>query len=200
MFKVAVLDDYQQVAMNLASWKTLQPEAEVHVFHDNLVDPPRLAERLHSFDAVVLMRERTPFPRVVFEQLPKLRLLVTAGMRNASVDFAAATEHGVLVTGTDVLPSCTAEITWGLIIGLIRHPPFEDQAMRNGRWQTTLGRSLRGKTLGVLGLGKLGSQVANVGKAFGMEVIAWSQNLTPEQAAQGARPTYPRTSFSPRAM
>lgn len=120
----------------------------------------------------------------MFEQLPKLRLVVTAGMRNASVDIAAATERGVLVTGTEIVPTCTAELTWGLIIAFMRHLPLEHQAMRNGKWQSTIGYGLRGKTLGVLGLGRLGSQVARVGSAFGMEVIAWSQNLTPERATE----------------
>ena len=183
MFRVAVLDDYQKVALSIADWKILEPEAEVQAFADNLVDVPHLAERLHTFDAAVLMRERTPFPRALFERLPNLRLIVTAGMRNASIDMAAAAEKGVLVTGTDMLGHPTAEFTWGLIIGLLRHIPFEAAAMRNGLWQTTLGQGLKGKTLGVIGLGRLGAQVAAVGKAFGMSVIAWSQNLTAERAA-----------------
>jgi len=183
MFRVAVLDDYQKVALSIADWKILEPEAEVQAFADNLVDVPHLAERLHTFDAAVLMRERTPFPRALFERLPNLRLIVTAGMRNASIDMAAAAEKGVLVTGTDMLGHPTAELTWGLIIGLLRHIPFEAAAMRNGLWQTTLGQGLKGKTLGVIGLGRLGAQVAAVGKAFGMSVIAWSQNLTAERAA-----------------
>ena len=183
MFRVAVLDDYQKVALSIADWKILEPEAEVQAFADNLVDVPHLAERLHTFDAAVLMRERTPFPRALFERLPNLRLIVTAGMRNASIDMAAAAEKGVLVTGTDMPGHPTAELTWGLIIGLLRHIPFEAAAMRNGLWQTTLGQGLKGKTLGVIGLGRLGAQVAAVGKAFGMSVIAWSQNLTAERAA-----------------
>ncbi|HMK67487.1 MAG TPA: D-2-hydroxyacid dehydrogenase family protein [Stellaceae bacterium] len=183
MFRVAVLDDYQKVALSIADWKILDPEAEVQAFTDNLVEVPRLAERLHTFDAAVLMRERTPFPRALFERLPNLRMLVTAGMRNASIDMAAAAEKGVLVTGTEMLGHPTAELTWGLIIGLLRHIPFEAAAMRSGLWQTTLGQGLKGKTLGVIGLGELGAQVAAVGKAFGMTVIAWSQNLTAERAA-----------------
>src|SRR5579864_2499945 len=176
MFRVAILDDYQQVALSLADWKSLEPGVEVRAFSDNLVDLGPLAERLHTFDAVVLMRERTPFPRALMEQLPNLRLLVTSGMRNAAIDVNAATERGVLVTRTDMLPYPTAELTWGLIIGFLRHIPFEVEAMRQGGWQTTLGRGLNGKTLGVLGLGRLGAQVAAVGKAFGMKAIAWSQN------------------------
>jgi phosphoglycerate dehydrogenase-like enzyme len=188
MFRVAVLDDYQRVALEMADWKILEPEGEVQAFADNLVDVPRLAERLHTFDAVVLMRERTPFPRALLDRLPNLRLIVTAGMRNAAIDVAAATEKGVLVAGTDMLAYPTAELTWGLIIGLLRHIPFEAGQMHKGAWQTTLGRGLHGKTLGVLGLGRLGAQVAAVGKAFGMDLIAWSQNLTAERAtAAGAR-------------
>ena len=188
MFRVAVLDDYQQVALKLADWKSLEPEGEVQAFADNLVDVPRLAERLHTFDAVVLMRERTPFPRALLERLPNLRLIVTSGARNASIDIAAATEKGVLVAGTEMLGYPTAELAWGLIIGLLRHIPFEAERMRQGHWQTTLGIGLHGKTLGILGLGKLGAQMAVIGKAFGMSVIAWSQNLTAERAAAaGAR-------------
>jgi len=188
MFRVAVLDDYQQVALTMADWKSLEPEGEVQAFADNLVDPPRLAQRLHTFDAAVLMRERTPFPRALLDRLPNLRLIVTAGMRNTSIDVAAATEKGVLVAGTDMLAYPTAELTWGLIIGLLRHIPFEAGEMRAGAWQTTMGRGLHGKTLGVLGLGRLGAQVAAVGKAFGMSIAAWSQNLTAERAAAaGAR-------------
>jgi len=183
MFRVAVLDDYQQVALSMADWKSLEPEGEVQAFADNLVDVPRLAERLHTFEAVVLMRERTPFPRALLERLPNLRLIVTSGMRNAAIDVAAATEKRVQVAGTEMLGYPTAELTWGLIIGLLRHIPFEAGEMRKSAWQTTLGTGLSGRTLGVLGLGKLGTQVATIGKAFGMSVIAWSQNLTAERAA-----------------
>src|SRR5579859_2386851 len=197
MFRVAVLDDYQKVALELADWKSLEPEGEVQAFADNLVDVPRLAERLHTFDAVVLMRERTPFPRALIERLPNLRLIITSGMRNASIDVAAATEKGVLVAGTEMLGYPTAELTWGLIIGLLRHIPFEAEQMRKGAWQTTLGIGLHGKTLGVLGLGKLGAQMATIGKAFGMTVIAWSQNLTAERAAAaGAKLVSKETLFA----
>lgn len=184
MFKVAILDDYQRVARSLADWDSLQPCAHVEFFHDNLVDLPRLADRLQSFAAVVAMRERTPFPRALFERLPNLRLLVTAGMRNASIDLAAATERGVLVTGTETLATPTAELTWALILGLSRNLVHEANGMRSGQWQTTIGHGIGGKTLGVLGLGKLGSRVAAIGKAFGMQVLAWSQNLTAEKASE----------------
>jgi phosphoglycerate dehydrogenase-like enzyme len=188
MMRVAILDDYQGVALRLADWQSLHPEAQMQAFSDHLDDRDALARRLHAFECVVLMRERTPFPRALFEKLPNLRLLITAGMRNASIDLAAATARGVQVCGTEMLGYPTAELTWGLIFALLRQIPRDEQALREGRWQTTLGIGVRGKTLGVLGLGKLGTQVAAVGKAFGMNLVAWSQNLTAERAAAaGAR-------------
>ncbi len=181
MTRVAVLDDYQGVALRLADWASLP--ADVVVFRDHVSDEASVAARLADFDVVVAMRERTPFPRSLIARLPRLRLLVTTGMRNASIDLRAATERGVLVSGTGGLPSPTAELTWALILALVRHVPHEDRATRDGRWQETLGTTLSGKTLGVLGLGQLGSRVARVGRAFEMEVLAWSQNLTAERAA-----------------
>ena len=184
MLRVAILDDYQGVALALANWQSLHPQATIQAFGDHLDDIDAVARRLHTFDCVVAMRERTPFPRELFEKLPNLRLLITAGMRNAAIDLAAATARKVQVCGTEMLPYPTAELTWGLILALFRHIPQEDRATRAGRWQTTLGLGLKGKVLGLLGLGRLGSQVARVGRAFGMEVIAWSQNLTAERAAE----------------
>jgi phosphoglycerate dehydrogenase-like enzyme len=184
--RVAILDDYQDVAGRLADWKSLP--AEVVVFQDRVSDESRVAARLADFDVIVAMRERTPFPRSLLERLPHLRLLVTTGMRNASIDLRAAGERGVVVSGTAGLPSPTAELTWALILALVRHVPREDRATREGRWQETLGTTLKGRTLGVLGLGQLGSRVARVGTAFEMDVIAWSQNLTAARAAAvGAR-------------
>ena len=158
--------------------------ADVHVFTDHLSDDDQVAEPLKGFEIVMAMRERTPFSNGLLTNLPSLRLLVTTGMRNASIDLEAASELGVLVCGTGGLPYPTAELTWGLILALLRHIPGEDAATREGRWQVTVGSGLKGKVLGVLGLGNLGSQVATVGRAFGMSVIAWSQNLTAERAAQ----------------
>jgi phosphoglycerate dehydrogenase-like enzyme len=149
-----------------------------------VADEAALALRLQPFDVVVAMRERTPFPRSLLERLPNLKLLVTTGMRNASFDVQAAKDRGVLVCGTGGQPTPTAELTWGLIIGCVRHIAQEDRATRAGNWQTTIGPTLHGATLGCLGLGNLGSQVARVGLAFGMNVIAWSQNLTVERAQQ----------------
>ena len=188
MVRIAVLDDYQNVALQMADWTVLGKDAEIVVFNDHVADPAQSIERLRDFDVVCLMRERTPMPRSTLEALPKLKLLVTTAMRNASVDLAAAAERGITVCGTGGVGHPTAELTWGLILALMRSIPFESQAMRDGGWQTTLGRSLKGKTLGLIGLGTLGGQVARIGVAFGMEVLAWSQNLTARRAAEvGAR-------------
>jgi phosphoglycerate dehydrogenase-like enzyme len=184
MVRVAVLDDYQDVALNMADWSMLPSETQVQVFRDHLSDEKAVAERLQDFEIVVAMRERTPFPRPLLERLPKLRLLITTGMRNASIDVAAARDLGITVCGTGGLPSPTAELTWGLILALLRQIPREDSATRAGHWQVSVGAGLRDKVLGMMGLGNLGSQVAMVGKAFGMSVLAWSQNLTAERAAQ----------------
>ncbi len=184
MTRVAVLDDYQGVARQMADWSALPPGTDVRVFTDHLADEGQVAERLRDFEIVVAMRERTPFPRSLLVRLPRLRLLVTTGMRNASIDLVAATERGVLVCGTGGVDGATAELTWALILALLRHIAREDAATRSGQWQVTLGVGLQGKTLGVLGLGKLGSRVAVVGKAFGMSVITWSQHLTAARAAE----------------
>jgi len=184
MTRVAILDDYQDVALGLADWKTLPAGTEVVAFREHLHELDAVAKRLADFDVVVAMRERTAFPRPLLEKLPKLRLLVTTGMRNASIDMQAAADQGVTVCGTSGLPYPTAELTWGLVLALFRRIAVEDRATREGQWQTTLGLGLNGKTLGVIGLGTLGSRVARYGKAFEMEVLAWSQNLTAERAAE----------------
>ena len=183
MARVAILDDYQNVARRMADWASL-PGTDVVVFADHLKDAGAVVARLADFDAVVAMRERTAFPRALLERLPKLKLLVTTGMRNASIDVAAATERGIVVCGTAGLPYPTAELTWGLILALMRRIPIEDRATREGQWQVSCGLGLNGKTLGVIGLGGLGSRVAKVGRAFEMDVIAWSQNLTEARAAE----------------
>jgi phosphoglycerate dehydrogenase-like enzyme len=185
MTHIAVLDDYQGVALQMADWSGLPSDCLVRVFRDHLSDREALVERLRAFEVVTCMRERTPFPRDLLERLPNLRLLVTTGMRNAAIDLEAATDLGILVCGTAGGPdSPPAELTWGLILALVRHIPRENTDIRNGHWGTTLGMSLEGKVLGVLGLGRLGGKVAIVGVAFGMSVIAWSQNMTAERAAQ----------------
>ena len=182
MVRIAVLDDYQGIALSRGGWDRLPADCEVEAFADHLDDEDALARRLEPFEVIVAMRERTPFQRSLLGRLPNLKLLVTTGMRNASFDMQAAKDQGVLVCGTGGLPTPTAELTWGLIIGCVRHIAEEDKATRAGRWQTTIGPTLHGGTLGCLGLGNLGSQVAKVGLAFGMNVIAWSQNLTQERA------------------
>jgi phosphoglycerate dehydrogenase-like enzyme len=184
MARVALLDDYQGVALRMADWKSLPGGTDVVAFPDHLEDEGALAARLADFDIVMAMRERTPFTRTLLGRLPKLRLLITAGMRNASIDVKAAAERGVIVCGTAGLPYPTAELAWGLILALMRRVPAEDRAVREGRWQTTVGLGLNGKTLGVMGLGTLGSRAARVGRAFEMQVLAWSANLTAERAAE----------------
>lgn len=184
MVRVAVLDDYQDVARKMTDWSVLPADVEVAVFRDHLTDQAALAERLKDFDIVMAMRERTPFPRTLLEQLPRLQLLTTTGMRNAAIDMQAAADCNVLVCGTGGILYPTAELTWGLILSLLRHIPDEDQATRSGRWQVSMGLGLHGKTLGLMGLGRLGAEVARVGNAFQTAVIAWSQNLTAERAAE----------------
>ena len=183
MARVAILDDYQNVALQMTDWSALPKDVEVRVFQDHLKDEEALVGRLKDFAIVMAMRERTPFQRSTFERLPNLKLLTTTGMRNAAIDMQAATDHGVVVCGTGGVVYPTAELTWGLILSLVRQIHWEDRAIRGGRWQISMGVDLNGKTLGVVGLGNLGSQVATVGKAFQMRVIAWSQNLTAERAA-----------------
>jgi phosphoglycerate dehydrogenase-like enzyme len=155
----------------------------LQAFYEKLNGEDTLADRLRDFEIIVAMRERTHFPRSLLQRLPKLKLLVTTGMRNVAIDSKAAAELGIVVSGTGMLTPPTAELTWGLILALARHIPEEASQMRRGGWQTTIGVGLGGKVLGILGLGKLGSEVARVGKAFQMEVIAWSQNLTDTHAA-----------------
>lgn len=183
MTRLAILDDYQGVALRMAEWDRLPADVEVVVFRDHLADLDAVAARLVDFDIGVAMRERTPFPRTVLERLPRLRLLVTTGMRNAAIDLQAAADRGVLVCGTAGLPYPTAELTWGLILALVRRIPREERAVRQGGWQETVGLGLNGKTLGVLGLGTLGSRVARIARAFEMQVLAWSHHLTAERAA-----------------
>src|SRR5262249_23954800 len=180
--KIAVLDDYQHVAEGFADWSRLG-DHELTFFDEHLGDDP--AQQLASFDVVCAMRERTRFSAEAFDRLPNLKLLVTTGMRNASIDMEAAAAHGVTVCGTEVPSTPTAELAWGLVLALVRHISVEDQGMREGGWMTTVGVDLNGKTLGILGLGRLGSIVARYGAALGMRLIAWSENLTAERAAGG---------------
>src|SRR6267378_3977491 len=180
--KIAVLDDYQNVALKMADWSALAKKAEVTAFNDHVADPSALIERLFSFDVVCVMRERTPLPREVLQRLPRLRLIASTGARNASIDTAAAEELGIAVTATGYSSSPTIELTWALILASARSIVQENQSVRAGGWQKSIGEDLSGRVLGVLGLGNIGRQVARIGLAFGMKIIAWSQNMTPEIA------------------
>jgi phosphoglycerate dehydrogenase-like enzyme len=179
---IAVLDDYQHVALASASWDQL--DAQVTTFHSHIPDTADLVAELRPFDVVVAMRERTPFTPERLGLLPNLRLLVTTGMHNASIDIAAANTAGITVCGTGGSAGATPELTWALILSLVRHVAAEDRSMREGGWQHTIGFGLRGRTLGIVGFGRIGRQVAAVGQAFGMEVLAWSQHLSASAAAE----------------
>src|SRR5689334_16416980 len=186
--KIAVLDDYQKVALEMADWSPVAARAAITVFDDHLADPEDVVERLLPFDVVCVMRERTPLPRAIIERLPNLKLIASTGPRNASIDLAAASERGISVAHTGYRSDATIELTWALILASARHLVPESNSVRSGGWQQAVGSDLHGKTLGVLGLGRIGSQVARIGSAFGMNLIAWSQNMTPEAAAAtGAR-------------
>jgi phosphoglycerate dehydrogenase-like enzyme len=185
--RVAVLDDYQRVAAGYADWAGLLPGVDVDFVSEHLTGDA-LVDRLAGCRVVVAMRERTPFPREVLARLPELKMLVTTGMRNASVDMAAAAELGVVVTGTGGIGTSTSEMTWALIFGLVRPVAAYDATIRAGGWQDTVGGDLAGRTLGLVGLGRLGRAVGAVGAALGMDLIAWSPHLTGERAAEaGAR-------------
>lgn len=183
MPKVAILDDYQNVALEVADWSSLPENVEVAVFNEYIKGEDAVAEALAGFDIVVAMRERTRFPSRLLERLDDLRLLVTTGMRNLAIDMEAARARGVTVCGTGMFPDAAAEHAWALILALVKRIPWEDRAMHAGGWQAGVSDGMRDRTLGLLGLGRLGARVARVGLAFGMDVIAWSQNLTSARAA-----------------
>ncbi|MFF7726455.1 D-2-hydroxyacid dehydrogenase family protein [Streptomyces sp. NPDC008001] len=182
--RIAVIDDYNDAAAGLTCWSGLPDGAEADFFADHLADPQDVVERLAPYDAVIAMRERTPFPAAVLSRLPRLKLLVTSGMRNDAIDLAAAAEYGVTVSGTRMTPYPAAELTWALILELTRGAAAQDARLRAGGWQGGVGTGLAGTTLGVLGLGKLGKRVADVGIAFGMDVVTWSPRMTPERAEE----------------
>jgi phosphoglycerate dehydrogenase-like enzyme len=184
-YRCAILDDYQNVVLKMADWSPVAKDVEIKVFNAPLGGQDKVIEALADFDIVVGTRERTPFPRAVIEKLPKLRLLITTGARNASFDLEAAKERNVVVCGTPGTGNPTAGIAIGLMLELTRRIGYENARMKSGElWQTTIGHDLEGQTLGVVGLGKLGSRVAQIAKAFGMKVMAWSQNLTPEKCRE----------------
>lgn len=187
--RIVVLDDYQGVALEHGDWSSLPDECEVHTVREQLESDEELFAALAGAEVVVAMRERTPFTAERLERLTDLRLLVTTGMANAAIDVEAAARRGITVCGTGGVASATVEHTWALILSLARSIPVEDRNVRDGGWQTTVGFDLSGATLGLVGLGRLGGAMVPIARAFGMEVIAWSQNLDPEAAAAaGARP------------
>jgi D-3-phosphoglycerate dehydrogenase len=185
MLRCALLDDYQNVALKMADWSPLKGRVALTVFNEGLGAPDAVAEKLRDFDIVCLMRERTAFPRDVIAALPNLKLVVTTGMRNAAIDLAALKERGIPVCGTGYAGQPTADLAFGLMLELMRKIGFENARLHAGApWQVTIGQGLEGRTLGLVGLGHLGTRMARIGLAFGMEVIAWSQNLTPERCAE----------------
>ncbi len=183
--RIAVLDDYQQVALTSADWGPVRDRGgDIVVVGDHIADEGELVSRLAEFDVIVAMRERTAFPAGVLDRLPALRLLVTTGAKNAAIDVPAARGNGVVLSGTGMSGVAAPELTWALLMALVRHVPAEDAAVRAGGWQHTVGLDLAGRTLGLLGLGRIGQRVAGYARAFDMEVLAWSQNLTAERAAE----------------
>jgi phosphoglycerate dehydrogenase-like enzyme len=186
-YNIAVLDDYQNAALESADWSPIRNRADIAVFHNHLADPDAVIERLLPFDVICVMRERTPLPRSIIERLPNLKLIASTGPVNASIDLAAAGDHAVTVVHTGYRSDPTIEFTWALILASSRNIVMENNSVRSGGWQQTVGTDLRGQTLGVLGLGRIGSQVARIGSAFGMKLVAWSRNMTSETAeAAGA--------------
>jgi phosphoglycerate dehydrogenase-like enzyme len=184
LLRIAVLDDWQSVASNVVDWTVLDPIGAVNFLHEFPADTASMVARLESFDVVCVMRERTLFNEALLSQLPRLKLLVTGGMRNAAIDLPAAARLGIQVCGTDSYKNAAPEMTWALIMGVTRNLVGEANSLRDGGWQIGLGSDLYGKTLGILGLGSIGKWIARYGQAFGMRVIAWSENLTAERAAE----------------
>ena len=182
MVSIAVLDDFQHVALQMADWSPLEGRADVTVFSDHLSDPDALIARLAPFDAICVMRERTPLPRTILERLPRLRFIASTGAGNASIDKEAAREHNIEIANTGYSSHGAIELTWALILAAIRNIPEEVASFRSGGWQAGVGGDLSKRTLGIMGLGRIGSASARIAHAFGMETIAWSPNLTREKA------------------
>ena len=182
--QIAVIDDWQNVASGVVDWSVLEAVGQVHFLHDYPADTATMIERLKGFAVICVMRERSTFDRALLQGLPNLKLLVTGGMRNAAIDIAAAKALGIQVCGTDSYKQAAPELTWALIMASTRNLLAEASSLRAGGWQVGLGGDLYGKTLGILGLGSIGQKVAQFAQVFGMRVLAWSENLTPERAAQ----------------
>jgi phosphoglycerate dehydrogenase-like enzyme len=183
--KIAILDDYQDVALSMADWSAIARKAEITVFTDHVADQDELLARLEPFDVVCVMRERTPLTRGIIERLPRLKLIASTGPGNASIDYTAAGERNIDVTATGYSSTSTVELTWALIMASSRNLVDECTSVRSGGWQTSVGRELDGQVLGILGLGDIGSKIARIGTCFGMTVIAWSQNLDAARAEAG---------------
>ena len=183
--KIGILDDYQNVALKSADWSRVASKADITVFNDHLGERDDVVTRLQPFDVLCVMRERTPLPRAIIERLPRLKMIASTGPGNASIDEQAARERNIHVAHTGYRSTPTIELTWALILASARNLIGETASLRAGGWQTSIGRELSGRVLGVLGLGRIGSEMARIGTAFGMDVIAWSQNLTPDRAQAG---------------
>jgi phosphoglycerate dehydrogenase-like enzyme len=180
---IAILDNYQNVALKFADWSKVEKQADITVFNDHIADQAQLKERLVPFAVICIMRERTPLGQEILSKLPNLKLIVSTGQRNASLDVKACEELGIEVTMTGYFESGAPELTWALLMALVRHIPQEVQNIKNSSWQTTIGVDLKGKTIGIVGLGRIGSKIAQYAKTFEMKVIAWSENLTEEKSA-----------------
>ena len=184
MLKVAILDDYQNVSQAFLNLKKLDGKYEFKIFNEAFVEEDEAGEQLKDYEAILIMRERTKITKSLINQLTKLKFIITSGMRNKAIDLEAAKQRKIIVCGTEINSNPTAELTWALILGLVRNLKEEIDNMYQGYWQTTVGFELKGKILGLIGLGKVGSQVAKVGKAFGMQVVAWSENLNLSHAKE----------------
>src|ERR1700737_4338599 len=197
--KIAILDDYQNVALSVADWSAVAKKADITVFNDHIDQADALVERLQPFDVICVMRERTPLRRDIIERLSRLRFIASTGPRNISIDMAAANARGILVANTGYRSTPTIELPWALILASARHLVGESNSIRAGGWQTSVGHELDGRILGVLGLGNVGGGVARIGRAFGMRIIAWSQNLTAETAAAAGAELVAKDELSRRA-
>lgn len=180
--KIAILDDYQEIALKMADWSLIPGNPEIKVFSDHVAELEKLVQRLLPYDILCIMRERTPMTAELIDRLSNLKLIASTGQRNSSIDTEATNRRGITVLNTNYESAPTIEFAWSLILAIVRNITIENTSLRNGGWQTSVGGDLKGKTLGVLGLGRVGSAVATIGKAFGMNIIAWSPNMTIEKA------------------
>jgi len=182
--KIAILDDFQRVSTTFADWSVITDQVDLTIFDQHEADEKKLINRLLPFEIICVMRERTPLNRKILSQLPNCKLIVSTGARNASIDLSATEEFGITVKNTGYLASGAPELTWGLLLAIARHIPGESMNMRSGNWQTTIGTDLKGKTIGIIGLGRIGSRIARYAQAFEMRILAWSPNLTQEKATE----------------